>query len=206
MTGSLNSCGRKHFHLTSLSDFESWINPFQFGYRTAEVTCGIIASCLPALPSFFRYFFQRAATRLSGFSAGGSAGGSRRRHRETANNDNEMNVDDTDKPPPSRDQPRSIRVTTTKDSEVLEVSAWELEETEQRTPGESQIFQGRCYTTAEAKADMSSTSVEGSPDGSVDGEKGHPPQGILKTVEVDIESTPGQGQGPVQGQGQGQKM
>lgn len=115
-----------------------------------------------------------------------------------------MNVDDADKPPPSREQPRSIRVTTTKDSEVLEFSAWELEETEQRTPGESQIFQGRCYTTAEAKADISSTSVEGSPDGSVNGEKGRPPQGILKTVEVDIESTPGQAQGQVQGQGQGQ--
>jgi len=79
--------------------------------------------------------------------------------------------------------------------------------TELRSPAESQsqIFQGASYSTAEAKADATPLASTGaSPDAScVDIEKTYPSQGILRTIEVDVESAPGKGQG--QGQGQGQK-
>lgn len=95
---------------------------------------------------------------------------------------------------------------------MLQHSYWELEDTEQYRTGEGQIFQGRCFSTAEAKADVS-VSGDRSPDISVDGENVRPSQGILKTIEVNIESLPGQrrrqqGQSDVhiQGQGQGQQI
>lgn len=33
--------------------------------RSAEITSGIICSCVPALPAFVRHFYAKAATRLS---------------------------------------------------------------------------------------------------------------------------------------------
>lgn len=33
--------------------------------RSAEITSGIVCSCFPVLPSFFRYFYSKAATKLS---------------------------------------------------------------------------------------------------------------------------------------------
>ena len=94
----------------------------------------------------------------------------------------------------------------TKDSEILKHSYWELEDNEQREPGVGQIFQGRCYTTTEAKSGIISSENE-SPDNSTDGEKIHPFQGILKTIEVNIKSTPRERreqQVPSEGQGQNQ--
>jgi hypothetical protein len=79
--------------------------------------------------------------------------------------------------------------------------------TELRSPAESQsqIFQGASYSTAEAKADTAPLASTGaSPDAScVDIGKTYPAQGILRTIEVDVESAPGRGQR--NGQGQGQK-
>lgn len=67
--------------------------------------------------------------------------------------------------------------------------------TELRSPAESQsqIFQGASYSTAEAKADATPLASTGaSPDAScVDIEKAYPSQGILRTIEVDVESAPG---------------
>ncbi|OJJ53194.1 hypothetical protein ASPSYDRAFT_62356 [Aspergillus sydowii CBS 593.65] len=40
----------------------------EFLWTTAEVTCGIVASSLPALPTFFRHFFAEAKTKLSDLS------------------------------------------------------------------------------------------------------------------------------------------
>lgn len=96
----------------------------------------------------------------------------------------------------------------TKDSEILKHSYWELENNEQREPGVGQIFQGRCYTTTEAKAGITASENE-SPDNLVDGEKSHPFQGILKTIEVNIKSTPRERRGqqaPSEGQGQNQNQ
>lgn len=190
-------------------------------HRTAEVTSGIIASCLPTLPSCFRYFFQKAMTRFSCFSST-SDGGSRRRRRGSVNHKQpSMKEGGPQQGHPhqqpqkqqQQSQPRPQRQRSrlglgTKDSEVLQHSYWELEDIEQYGPGESQIFQGRCFSTAEAKADVS-VSGNASPDISIDGEKVRPSQGILKTVEVNIESSPGERSGQqvqsgVQGQGQGQ--
>ena len=79
--------------------------------------------------------------------------------------------------------------------------------TELRSPAESQsqIFQGASYSTAEAKADATPLASTGaSPDAScVDIEKAYLSQGILRTIEVDVESAPGEGHR--NGQGQGQK-
>ena len=95
---------------------------------------------------------------------------------------------------------------TTKDSDFFHHSSWELEENEPRGASDSQIFQGRCYTTTEARADTMG-SPGGSPDASVDVEKACPPeQGILKTIVVDIESAPGQIQAQEQAQQQQQQQ
>ncbi|KAL4906507.1 hypothetical protein BDW74DRAFT_176827 [Aspergillus multicolor] len=40
-----------------------WYN--EILWTTAEITCGILASCLPALPTFFRHFIGKARTILS---------------------------------------------------------------------------------------------------------------------------------------------
>ena len=214
MTGFLNSCGRKFKFILSLS-YGACINQPLYRDRTAEVTSGIIASCLPTLPSCFRHFFQKAITKFSCFS-GASAGGTRRRHHDSVNH-KQPSMKETGPQQGHQYQKQQPRQWSrlglgTKDSEVLQHSYWELEDTEQYRTGEGQIFQGRCFSTAEAKADVS-VSGDRSPDISVDGENVRPSQGILKTIEVNIESLPGQrrrqqGQSEVhiQGQGQGQQI
>lgn len=201
-------------------------------HRTAEVTCGIIASCLPVLQ--VRYLFRRAATQLSCFSEA-STGSSRKHHHNSPSQIQQQ----------SKKRPRGWMAT--EDSEVLKYSTWELEgnyptqndsnansnnssntntaksnsnaninnntntnntyintssnnTTEIRSPAESQsqIFQGASYSTAEAKADATPLASTGaSPDAScVDIEMAYPLQGILRTIEVDVESAPGKGEGP----------
>ncbi|OJJ44688.1 hypothetical protein ASPZODRAFT_153585 [Penicilliopsis zonata CBS 506.65] len=44
----------------------------EFLWTTAEVASGIVASCLPALPSFLRHFFQKASSRFSKTTARGA--------------------------------------------------------------------------------------------------------------------------------------
>ena len=199
-------------------------------HRTAEVTCGIIASCLPVLQ--VRYLFRRAATQLSCFSEA-SASSSRRHHHNNSPSQIQQQ---------KKKRPRGWMAT--EDSDILKYSTWELEgdcsnnddnsnntsnnrsntntiksnsnantntnpstntntcsnnTTEIRSPAESQsqIFQGASYSTAEAKADATPLASTGaSPDAScVDIEKTYPSQGILRTIEVDVESAPGKGQG-----------
>lgn len=189
-------------------------------FRTAEVTSGIIASCLPTLPSFFRYFFQKAVTRFSFASAGGSK--RRRRVSGLINKEPPAKEEDPGKQQPQSQQElqhpqilpkkRSRLGLGTKDSEIMKHSYWELEDNEQHEPAVGQIFQGRCYTTTEAKASIITSESE-SLDNSIDGEKSHPFQGILKTIEVNIKSTPrerreqhvpSEGQNQNQNHGEGQ--
>ncbi|KAL4819150.1 ribosomal protein L36e-domain-containing protein [Aspergillus spinulosporus] len=49
-----------------------------------EITCGILASCLPALPTFFRHFFGKARTMLSRSRTRGSSNRSQDRSLEKA--------------------------------------------------------------------------------------------------------------------------
>lgn len=214
MTGFLNSCGRK-FKFNLRATYGACINQPFYRDRTAEVTSGIIASCLPTLPSCFRHFFQKAIIKFSCFS-GASAGGTRRRHHDPVNH-KQPSMKKTGPQQGHQHQKQQPRQWSrlglgTKDSEVLQHSYWELEDTEQCRPGEGQIFQGRCFSTAEAKADVS-VSRDRSPDIFVDGENVCPSHGILKTTEVNIESRPGerrrqqvQSEVHSQGQGQGQQI
>lgn len=220
MTGFPNFSGRKSPPLK-----RKFIHITLTSYRTAEVTCGIIASCLPALQ--VRYLFRRAATQLSCFSEASTSSSRRHHHNNSPSQLQQQN----------KKSPR--RWMEIEDNEVLKYSAWELEgdysthndsndnsnngsntttksnanisdktssnntnintssnnTTELRSPAESQsqIFQGASYSTAEAKADATPLASTGaSPDAScVDIEKAYPSQGILRTIEVDVESAPG---------------
>lgn len=51
-------CNRRHLYLYFYSHMVSCI-------RSAEFTSGIIASCLPATPTFFRHFFNRVLRKFS---------------------------------------------------------------------------------------------------------------------------------------------
>ncbi|KAL5362334.1 hypothetical protein BJX96DRAFT_177061 [Aspergillus floccosus] len=139
----------------------------EFLWTTAEITSGIVASCLPAVPSVFRLFFQKTRTMLS-------ERGSRHSTLKA--------LDFTPRSPPTRQTKQS----NDSDTELYPCdSPWDREP----EPGLTEVFQGLCYTRSGARGgDDGDKVVDG---GEIaDGGSG-PRQGILKIVEVDIESAPG---------------
>ncbi|KAI9930901.1 hypothetical protein MW887_010552 [Aspergillus wentii] len=142
----------------------------EFLWTTAEIASGIIASCLPALPKFFRFYFRRAVTKISQLSTKGSSHEGKKQSKTRPRSSSRA----------LRNQKWSRGTNTT------ELSSWELDDTP--------IFQGTSYTTTEAKAEPVTTTVTDSTAlTTLDAvHLDNYPKGILKTVEVDVESEPGE--------------
>lgn len=137
-------------------------------YRTAEITSGIVASCLPAVPSVFRLFFQKTRTILS----------------ERGSRHSTLKALDFS---PRSHPTRQTKQSNDSDTELYpcDSSPWEREP----EPRLGDVFQGLCYTRSGARGgDDGDKLVDG---GEIADGGGGPRQGILKIVEVDIESAPG---------------
>ncbi|GAT25603.1 ribosomal protein L36e [Aspergillus luchuensis] len=130
---------------------------FAAGLLTAEITSGIIASSLPALPSFYRHISQKAKTLVRSISTA-SLTTFKRRLPSTGNGSGARQSVSHLSWHPSSDPGRSELVRSGSD--------WEM--------GEIGLFHGTFFMT-----------TTGTTEG--DGEKG---DGILKTVQVEIESGP----------------
>ncbi|KAL4781208.1 ribosomal protein L36e-domain-containing protein [Aspergillus varians] len=143
----------------------------EFLWTTAEVTCGIVASCLPALPSFFQHFFTKARKILTHSN-----------HTEVLSGQERY----LEKPTELYSVPRGRKPQLGHGSFITERSCDRGPELED---GRSDIFTGPRYTTSEAKIERNRTRVEGVFRGEVsrDREDGecHHSRGILKTIEVD---------------------
>ncbi|KKK20684.1 hypothetical protein ARAM_000335 [Aspergillus rambellii] len=146
----------------------------EFLWTAAEVTCGILASCLPAIPTFFRHFFHKAKTLFSDMSTRGSS------------------------QPRSWEKPREMyslsrggrkrQVGVTDDLILTEpVNDFGHGPDDDQT----QIFRGPAYTKSEARVEGSRSPMERDLHEGPRMEDGNH-QGILKIVEVDVESGPGQ--------------
>ncbi|RDW57956.1 60S ribosomal protein L36 [Aspergillus mulundensis] len=151
-------------------------------WTTAEITCGILASCLPALPTFFRHFIGKARTVLS--------------ISRTKVSSNQSHDRSLEKPTElyTLSYPRGRK-------RQLFTGDCSLDQCGELDDDRTQIFTGPSFSTTEAKVGGSSPAVQGSHhrEGaglSVEDASG-PCGGILKIVEVDVESGPGQfGGGP----------
>ncbi|KAB8070508.1 hypothetical protein BDV29DRAFT_33498 [Aspergillus leporis] len=132
----------------------------------AEITSGIMASCLPALPTFCRHFFQKTRYLFLEESMIGSGIITTRKTVETKGYSNrpDQNVSLTDLLPGSNLEMLSHAGHT------------------------RQTFEGACFTTVKANVE---SPVE--KDGGNHSKTGDSPnRGILKTVEVDVDSDPKQ--------------
>ncbi|KAL4878520.1 ribosomal protein L36e-domain-containing protein [Aspergillus karnatakaensis] len=144
----------------------------EFLWTAAEITCGIIASCLPALPTFMRHFFSKARSIISGIS----------RTRRSSSQGRSW-----EKPTEAYVLSRGRKRRLAHDLFNTEASgddACELDD--ERT----QIFSGPSYATSEARAEGSRTPVEGILNGEAtggDGGRQVRAGAILKIVEVDVD-------------------
>ncbi|KAF9884169.1 hypothetical protein FE257_002227 [Aspergillus nanangensis] len=141
----------------------------EFLWTTAEITAGIVASCLPAFPTLFRRFFQKTKTVLSELSSG------------ISRNSMVKGLNAPNRPlRPIRHPGRNLS-----DTELIPYSPWDRPQSE-RGPGD--VFQGTCFITAKAKVGRG---LEPTMDAEASGGPSGLSQGILKIVEVDVESGPG---------------
>ncbi|KAL4921270.1 hypothetical protein BDW62DRAFT_142563 [Aspergillus aurantiobrunneus] len=131
-------------------------------WSTAEVTCGIMASCLPALPTFFRHFFITAKTKFSHTSSQTRKGFSKERYPEKPAEEYALS--------PGR-KIHGIFTTTERSGDHERGSDSDTE----------WIFHRPDYATSEENIGRNGTKLDrqGGPS------HGH---GILKTVSVDVES------------------
>ncbi|KAF7592890.1 hypothetical protein BBP40_012302 [Aspergillus hancockii] len=138
----------------------------EFLWTAAEITSGIIASCLPALPTFCRHFFQKTRHLFSEPSTTGSGITTTKKIAETKRFSArpEQNISLTD---------------------LLPGSNLEMLSHAGRT---RQTFEGTCYTTVKAKVESPVEKDRENHPKTGDS----PGRGILKTVEVDVESDPEQ--------------
>lgn len=170
MTGSRNSFGRKFAtSLLVLAIFGLTVT------STAEVTCGIVASSLPALPTFFRHFFTKAKSKLSDLS----------RTRGSTAQSNSFG-----KPEESYALSRGRKNQLPHSLFTMERSTNPERESDD---DRARIFCGSGYAT-EARVERSRTPVQGGYYGEagsgLEREDGHG-RGILRIIEVDVESGPG---------------
>ncbi|PYH47458.1 uncharacterized protein BP01DRAFT_414345 [Aspergillus saccharolyticus JOP 1030-1] len=159
---------------TTLDRTHDWFP--EFLWTTAEITSGIVASCLPALPSFFRHSSQKAKPWVSNIGTGSSS--TQVKNLVAAATDRRLG------------RAMWVRLRLWRSgrnvggTESMADSYWEM--------GEVGAYQGICYTITEATAKRSV------PDGidvaaedlSRSGEEHRPRTGILKIVEVDVETGP----------------
>ncbi|GMF72455.1 unnamed protein product [Aspergillus oryzae] len=131
----------------------------------AEITSGIIASCLPALPTFLRHFFQKTRYFFSEpvMTSSGSTYIASKKTVEA-------------KRFPAQHR-RNVSLTDLLPGDNLEMLS--------RGNRSGKTYETTCYTTVEA-----SPVEKGRDDHSKVGDS--PNRGILKTVEVDVESGPEQ--------------
>ncbi|KAL2867943.1 uncharacterized protein BJX67DRAFT_380500 [Aspergillus lucknowensis] len=143
-------------------------------WTTAEVTCGIVASCLPALPTFFRQFFSKARIAFSG-----------RTHSRISSSRGKSSEKSTESYAMSRGRKRRLPDSIFTTEQSIDRGR-EFDDDDDMI----HIFTGPSYVKSEARVEGSRTPVEGEGSGSNrDESRGR--QGILKTVEVDVESGPG---------------
>ncbi|KAL3481649.1 ribosomal protein L36e-domain-containing protein [Aspergillus californicus] len=140
-------------------------------WTTAEITCGILAGCLPALPTFFRYFCGKARPIFSDMS---HTRGSCSHGRTWEKPGEEYAL--------SRGRKRRLGGHSLFTREKLDgTRGHDLED------DRSQIFTGHAYTVSEAKVEGSRTPVEEILNGEGSGieRDGRPSHGggILKIVE-----------------------
>ncbi|RAH74287.1 uncharacterized protein BO66DRAFT_313099 [Aspergillus aculeatinus CBS 121060] len=154
----------------------------EFLWTTAEITSGIVASCLPALPSFFKHSSQKAKAWVSSIGTGSAS---------TQVKGPLAAIDQRPGPGPGpgpamRTIPQRLwrsGYDFTSTTESTADSYWEM-----RDVG---AYRGMCYTTTEATANRSvpeAINVDGLDPTSE--EEQRPRAGILKIVEVDIETGP----------------
>nr|P9WEU1.1 RecName: Full=SAT4 family membrane protein [Aspergillus nidulans FGSC A4] len=141
-----------------------------------EITCGILASCLPALPTFFRHFFGKARTMLSRSRTRGSSNRSQDRSLEKATELYTLTY------------PRGQKHHIITDNRLIDQDR-ELDD------DRTQIFSGPSYAVTEARVEgrtpLGQRAYHGD-DTVLNGEDGSGHcRGILKVVEVDVESGPG---------------
>ncbi|KAH2541272.1 hypothetical protein KXW97_004100, partial [Aspergillus fumigatus] len=113
----------------------------EFLWTSAEVTSGIIASCMPALPTFFRHFFKRACALISNLTTSYSSRSAKRAIEVIS-------------------WPTSWSVRQKKQSsgghsmtELCQSTNCELDDIEQQPEEHTgRIFSGASYTTAGAQA------------------------------------------------------
>ncbi|KAH3207645.1 hypothetical protein KXW62_006364 [Aspergillus fumigatus] len=156
----------------------------EFLWTSAEVTSGIIASCMPALPTFFRHFFKRACALISNLTTSYSSRSAKRAIEVIS-------------------WPTSWSVRQKKQSsgghsmtELCQSTNCELDDIEQQPEEHTgRIFSGASYTTAGAQVGI--LELPNVASGSYTFESrgaGLGPNyrsGILKTVEVDVASQRG---------------
>ncbi|OJK03796.1 hypothetical protein ASPACDRAFT_57176 [Aspergillus aculeatus ATCC 16872] len=154
----------------------------EFLWTTAEITSGIVASCLPALPSFFKHSSQKAKAWVSSIGTGSAS---------TQVKGPLAAIDQRPGPGPGPGPAMRIipqRVWRsghdfTSTTESTADSYWEM-----RDVG---AYQGICYTTTEATANRSVPEAINVDDHDPTSEvEQRPRAGILKIVEVDIETGP----------------
>ncbi|KAE8373466.1 hypothetical protein BDV26DRAFT_67304 [Aspergillus bertholletiae] len=137
----------------------------EFLWTAAEIASGIIASCLPALPTFLRHFSQKTKYFFSEQGTTGS-GSSIMTSKKTV---------ETKRFPVQPQQ--NVSLTDLLPGNNLDMLS--------RGNHSGKTYETTCYTTAEASP------AENSREGhSKAGDS--PSRGILKTVEVDVESGPEQ--------------
>ncbi|PYI06609.1 hypothetical protein BO78DRAFT_368572 [Aspergillus sclerotiicarbonarius CBS 121057] len=143
-------------------------------WTSAEITSGIVASSLPALPTFYRHTSENAKALLTSISTGSSAT-FRKKSASTSNGSG------------ARQSISRYVWRTAQDpsgTNLVSGSDWEM--------GEVGPFHGTCYTTTEATAEIDGErGFHLNVDGLQVGEGCGPRDGILKIVEVDVESGPG---------------
>ncbi|PWY93667.1 hypothetical protein BO94DRAFT_511449 [Aspergillus sclerotioniger CBS 115572] len=146
----------------------------EFLWTTAEITSGIVASSLPALPSFYRHTSQKAKALLMSISTGSLA--TFMKKSASASNASRARQSISRHPWHS--------ALDRSGSNLVSGSDWEM--------GEVGPFHGTCYTTTEATAERDGErGFHLNVDGLRVGEECGPRAGILKIVEVDVESGPG---------------
>lgn len=168
MTGSRNSYGRK-----SVTSLLVLVILGLTVTSTAEVTCGIVASSLPALPTFFRHFFAEAKTKLSDLS----------RTRGSTAQSNSFGIPE-----------ESYALSRGRKNHSLFAMERSTDPERESDDDRARIFCGSGYT-AEARVERSRTPVQGGYYGEagsgLEREDRHG-RGILRIIEVDVESGPGQ--------------
>lgn len=161
MTGSLSSCGREYL---------SPQQKHQLMTRTAEITSGIIASCLPAFPAFFRHFLQKAATVFSKSSSDP--------HSNHSGSTTEL----------KERSGHTFRGPTA--TEILQGTNWEVEEPSRQNS--TRRNGGNSWATPGVKTKVSSSALRETEWISPIDIEAQPltasQRGILKTVEVNVES------------------